>query len=110
RRPELPLHVRHRRQIALTQAAECVTFAGMLRLPRWLTLAAAAALLPACIINGQNTTDSTEYVCDDPNSYLEGDRCLCDPGYEFCTTDPDDLTCCVSDAPTTVGPTSASVS
>lgn len=80
----------------------------MTRLPHRIALAAALALLPACIITGANTTltsDSDGYECEDPNSYLDGDRCFCNVGYEFCTDDPDDLSCCAADDLTTGTPT-----
>ncbi|MCY1062681.1 hypothetical protein [Nannocystis sp. SCPEA4] len=90
----------------------------MARLPRKIALFVALALAPGCIISGGDTTSesdtSSEFVCDDPNSYLDGETCYCDDGYEYCTDDPNDLSCCPIDettsspsvGTTTVEPTS----
>jgi len=72
----------------------------MARLPRKIALVVALALAPACIITGSNTTITSdsdtdgEFVCDDPNSYLDGETCYCNDGYDYCTDDIDDLSCC----------------
>lgn len=77
----------------------------MTRLPHNLALLLALAFAPACIVGVSTTatggSDTSEFVCDDPNSYLDGENCYCNPGYDFCTADPDDLSCCpVSDTTT----------
>lgn len=73
----------------------------MTRLPHRLALLLALASAPACVIGTATTTttdsDTGEFVCDDPNSYLDGETCYCNPGFEFCTDDPDDLSCCPAD-------------
>ncbi|WAS98080.1 hypothetical protein [Nannocystis punicea] len=79
----------------------------MARLPRKIALLALLALSPACIITGGNTTitsdsDTGEFVCDDPNSYLDGETCYCNDGFEYCTDDPNDLSCCPVQDTTTV--------
>ncbi|MDC0719174.1 hypothetical protein [Nannocystis bainbridge] len=93
----------------------------MARLPRKIALLALLALSPACVFTSGNTTTSTDsdtgqFVCDDPNAYLDGEDCYCNDGFEYCTDDPDDLSCCpVADTTsspsvgtTTVEPTSTS--
>lgn len=32
--------------------------------------------------------------CDQPNSFVEGDQCFCNQGFNWCTSDPNDFTCC----------------
>ena len=40
----------------------------------------------------------TADACDGTdNNHLEGDECFCDVGYNWCSSDPDDFTCCEDD-------------
>ncbi len=32
--------------------------------------------------------------CDQPNSFVEGDQCFCEDGYNWCSEAADDFTCC----------------
>lgn len=78
----------------------------MARLPRTFALLAALASSPACILVGEGTTitsesDSGSLTCEDPNSHLEGETCYCNDGYDFCSDDLDDLSCCPIGATTT---------
>ncbi|MFZ6186076.1 hypothetical protein [Nannocystis pusilla] len=79
----------------------------MARLPRKIALLALLGLASACIIGGGNTTntsdsDTGEFVCDDPNSYLDGETCYCNEGFEYCSDDLNDLSCCPVEDTTTV--------
>ncbi len=49
-----------------------------------------------CVITvGDGGKQSSE--CPDANSYLSGNKCFCDIGYDWCKPgDDSDLTCCVS--------------
>ena len=61
-----------------------------------------------CNPNDPGDTDCCEKTgkgsleCE-PNSSLEGDECFCNEGYAWCTSDPDDLTCCVDPGQTSQG-------
>lgn len=43
-----------------------------------------------CIDSGGKGSDA----CTGPNNVIIGDECFCEAGYDFCTDDPDDLSCC----------------
>jgi hypothetical protein len=42
-------------------------------------------------------------TCDDPNSSLVGDECFCNIGWAWCSSDPNDLSCCEDPGQTSQG-------
>lgn len=55
---------------------------------------------------GGSTTGG--FVCEDPHSMLDGDKCYCVEGFEWCSDDPNDLSCCPAQVTTGPEPTSDS--
>ena len=57
---------------------------------------ASGTVLGCVIVSGGGTSKE----CGDvgTHSQIQGDQCVCDAGYEFCTADPDDKSCCKIDS------------